>query len=685
MNRFILAILAAGLAAARLPAQEACAPARTALVLSGGGAKGLAHIGLLRALDSLGVRPDFIVGTSMGAIVGALYATGLSGAEIDSVVQGSPGGTLIRSFRAVAPRSLGVLQPMVSFAADEGMAGFQTGAVREREVDGLLTRLLLLGNLRAGGDFDSLPIPFRAVATDFRARAPVVMGKGDLALAVRASIAIPLIFPTVDVDGRALVDGGLTANIPVEIARRLGATRVIVSDVSGPLPDSVPLASTGAVAQRLMDYVFEQPAAPLGPEDVYVRHDVGGFGGLDFSADPVRALLAIGRRTADSVLAGAPCLAPLVGDAPLAFRRIPRHVGRVVSTDGRGEAVKVLRDLGFRAGDSIPWAEVWERMGRLAESEQIDGVWLFPSGSGDTVSFAPRIRHAPELSAAGGFAYDNTLGGRVWFAGLSENLLGLGLGLSSKLALGGLRNELELGARKNLRYRWRLLAPTLLGTAAEEKVPQYDDAGGSTGSITVRELVGFAGLERAYGDGWRTRAGVEGRTWDEPEGSNSAGGVMVRMERFEDWDAPRGFAEVRWTGVYRFGLGELRVPFVFGDRFGLRTLARVGLGEELPPHLAFMFGGDEGFPGIRPAQLRGDRELSAQGQLWARVLGSLEATVDLGVGRIATGGGLVEGSGWLSGVRVGARMATPLGPLSVAHGWASNDNKSWYVRFFRWF
>jgi hypothetical protein len=152
-----------------------------------------------------------------------------------------------------------------------------------------------------------------------------------------------------------------------------------------------------------------------------------------------------------------------------------------------------------------------------------------------------------------------------------------------------------------------------------------------------------------------------------------------------DWDAPRGFAEVRWTGVYRFGLGELRVPFVFSDRFGMRTLARVGLGEELPPHLTFMLGGDEGFPGNRPAPQRGDRELSAQGQLWARVFGSLEATVDLGVGRIATGGGLVEGDGWLSGVRLGARMATPLGPLSVAHGWASNDNKSWYVRFFRWF
>jgi len=130
--------------------------------------------------------------------------------------------------------------------------------------------------------------------------------------------------------------------------------------------------------------------------------------------------------------------------------------GSSLVTSTRGQPTGTIFALGFRAGDSIPWAEVWERMNRLAESEQIDGVWLYPSGSGDTVSFAPRIRHAPQLSAAGGFAYDNTLGGRVWFAGLSENLLGLGLGLSSKLALGGLRTLIDgagLGFEVNLTLR----------------------------------------------------------------------------------------------------------------------------------------------------------------------------------------------------------------------------------------
>lgn len=686
MPRFIMIFfMLAGFALGGLAAQEACAPARTALVLSGGGAKGIAHVGVLRALDSLDMRPDFIVGTSMGSIIGALYAAGLTGVEIDSVIRAAPGGALIRSFRPLVPRALGVLQPMVSYAEGEGVAGLQTGAVRERQIDGLLTRLLLLGNLRARGDFDSLPIPFRAVATDFRARQAVVLGGGDLAQAVRASIAIPLIFAPVEIDGRTLVDGGLTANIPIEIARALGADRVIVSDVSSPVPDSVPLTSTGAVAQRVTDYLFQQPAAELRPNDVYVRHSVGAFGSLDFSPDPVTDLLALGRRTADSVLADAACLATLRSDAPLAFRRVPQRVGRVVATDDEGEGVKVLRDLGFRAGDSIPWVEVRERSSRLAESEQIEGVWLYPSGTGDTVSFAPRLRLAPRLYGAAGFAYDNSMGGRVWVAALSQDLLHLGLELSSKLALGGLRNELEVGARKNFRYRWRVLAPTLLAQAAEEKVPLYDAGGGGLGSITVRELVGFAGLERAFGHGWRLRLGAEVRTWEEPDGDFSAGGVLVRMERFDEWDRPRGFADARWTGEYRYGLGELRWPLVFADRLGVRTVVRAGVGADLPPQLTFMFGGDEGFPGVRPAQLRGDREVSLRGEFWARVVGPIEATVEPGVGRISTGGALVDGEGWLAGVRVGGRLATPLGPLSLAYGWASDGNRNWYVRFFRWF
>ena len=108
------ATVLAGVTVPSLHAQiGSCAPARTALVLSGGGAKGLAHIGVLRVLDSLGIVPDFIVGTSMGSVVGAMYASGYSGVQIDSIVRHAPGGMLIHTFEAVTPRTLGTRQPMV--------------------------------------------------------------------------------------------------------------------------------------------------------------------------------------------------------------------------------------------------------------------------------------------------------------------------------------------------------------------------------------------------------------------------------------------------------------------------------------------------------------------------------------------------------------------------------------------
>src|SRR3954463_10343178 len=138
-----------------LDAQQCRAP-RTALVLSGGGAKGIAHIGVLQALDSLGVRPDLVVGTSMGAVVGALYASGYSGRDLDSLARIVPLAELFRTYQPLAPRSLGVLQPLVLW--EQGTRGFaiQTAAVVEAEANALVNAALLRGNLLARGDFDSL-------------------------------------------------------------------------------------------------------------------------------------------------------------------------------------------------------------------------------------------------------------------------------------------------------------------------------------------------------------------------------------------------------------------------------------------------------------------------------------------------------------------------------------------------
>jgi NTE family protein len=137
--------------------------------------------------------------------------------------------------------------------------------VSESHANSFLSALLLRGNLLARGSFDSLPIPFRAVATDLNSREPVVLRSGDLALAVRASTSIPLAFPPVRIDTLLLVDGGASANIPIAIARREGATRVIVSDVTGPLGRLEAGVGPLEVAEQLAGFLFSRRQTLLAP------------------------------------------------------------------------------------------------------------------------------------------------------------------------------------------------------------------------------------------------------------------------------------------------------------------------------------------------------------------------------------------------------------------------------------
>jgi NTE family protein len=684
------------LAGVAVPAAHAqigtCPPAQTALVLSGGGAKGLAHIGVLRVLDSLGIVPDLIVGTSMGSVVGAMYASGLTGVEIDSIVRHAPGGTLIRTFEPVTPRTLGTRQPMVAFAQGEGVSGLQPNALNERDVNALLAQKLLLGNLRARGNFDSLAIPFRAVATDLRTRTPVILGEGDLPRSVRASISIPLVFTPVYMDGRYLADGGLTANIPVGIARQLGAVRVIVSDVSIPQSDTVSLLSPDAVAARLLDYLSDQPDAELGPDDIYVVFPVQRFSMLDFAPEKAAELLALGVKTADSAFAQVSCLNPL-NTSGRNFVSLPQYVSRISLASEKDPALRgqkdpaigVLADLGLRAGESIPYPLLQKRTDRLVQSTLIDAVWLYPSGTGDSVSFTPVVRPAPRFYAAGGIAYDNVMGGAAWMGVLYRNLLGLGLETTARVQVGGLRDEAVLGIRKNLRYRWHTLAPALTFNGGLERIPVYTEDGTELPSINTKDLTGFAGVERTLGNGWTVAFGAEGRLWSEPDVPNGeAGGATLRTERFVAFDASQVLLEASWTSSYSRAFLQVQLPWST-SRFGIRSLLRAGAGSDLPLQLTFPLGGAAGFPGIKPAQLRGSMELSGQAEFWYRVLGLLEAQLDLGAGSISEESDLFGAGSWLGGVRLGVGVRTPLGPVKVGYGWATGGRDALMVRVFRWF
>lgn len=210
---------------------------KVALVLSGGGAKGVAHIPVLQALDSLGIVPDLIVGTSMGSIVGGLYAMGYSGDSIAYIAKNANWSKLLGSEASF--RNVGVEEKsefgryLVNLDFIKGKPKIKSSLLKDQNLREFLSEVMYpVYNIT---NFDDLTIPFRAVATDLVKGEVVVMGEGSLEIALRASMSIPSVFQPVSYNNTLLVDGGIMDNFPTDIAKDLGADIIIGSDVGGGL------------------------------------------------------------------------------------------------------------------------------------------------------------------------------------------------------------------------------------------------------------------------------------------------------------------------------------------------------------------------------------------------------------------------------------------------------------------
>jgi NTE family protein len=669
-------------AAAPLDAQQCHAP-RTALVLSGGGAKSIAHIGVLRVLDSLGIRPDLVVGTSIGAVVGALYASGYSGHELDSLVRVAPLAALFRAYQPLAPRSLGILQPLVLW--EQGDRGFalQSASVVEAEANALLNAAMLRGNLLARGNFDSLPIPFRAVATDLAQRDVVVLKSGDLAQAVRASAAVPLLFAPERRDGRFLTDGGLSANIPVAVARAEGADRVIVVDATEHPRDSIEGYTPLLVADRLVQFLFKQRADSLHRGDLMIRPDVDGFTSLNFSRRNIDRLLARGVAAADTVLPRLGCRSARPGAPP---RALPTHLARVSITGANAsERLALTRLLGLTEGDTLDYDLLFRRLRSLSTiSEAYESVWLSPIGAGDSVELDLVLRRSARRVAGLGLAYDNELGGKMWAGVVDRRLLGRALEGSAALFLGELRRELSLGLRRNFQLGRQLFNPTLTVRLANEDVRRFDDQGDEIGKAFTREGVGFAGIERPLAPGWDLALGAQGRVWHEPGLNTSTLGGVARVTGATRQRGRVAHAEVEWTGVYR----RAALEGAFSTRMGILRLTprlRLGWGENLPLQLGFPLGGDDGFPGYHLGERRGDREGMLGLLFTVPIKGPLLARLELAGGGTGSESAKFPGGGWTAGVRAGVGADTPVGPVRFEYGVALHGRNAVFVRLGRWF
>jgi NTE family protein len=266
---------------------------RIGLVLGGGGAKGAAHIGVIKVLEEMRIPIDCIAGTSMGSIVGAAYATGMQSAELERVITAVDW----RGILASAPRQDYPLQRKrldyaftlgFEFGVNEGGLTAPSGLVPTHQIEALFRRIVAGAGKMSS--FDDLPIPFRAVATDLESGAMVVFDRGDLALAMRASMAVPGGFAPVDYNGRLHVDGMLVRNLPVDVARELCGDVVIAVPVANPAVKRDRLTDLASIAGQAMNIAIEAnekaQLATLTDKDVAIPVILETIGSADFAMVP---------------------------------------------------------------------------------------------------------------------------------------------------------------------------------------------------------------------------------------------------------------------------------------------------------------------------------------------------------------------------------------------------------------
>jgi NTE family protein len=293
------------------------------LALSGGGARGGAHVGVLKALEEMNIPIDYIAGTSMGAIVGGFYAAGYSADEIKALMLKLDWKAAFTDKPARRNQTMRKKELEAEFLIpyrigfNKGSMQLPLGVIEGQHLDQIFHRILLA--VQGTSDFDQLPIPFRAVATDLVTGKEVVLSAGSLPDALRASMSVPGVFAPVRLNDQLLVDGGMANNLPVSVVRTMGADIVIAVDISSPLLKEEQLKSVLSVTEQLTSFLTrsntERQIALLCPDDVLLVPNLEGFSSADFQS--AGKVAEIGYQTAMSERQSLASLTTPAGQAPM--------------------------------------------------------------------------------------------------------------------------------------------------------------------------------------------------------------------------------------------------------------------------------------------------------------------------------------------------------------------------------
>ena len=279
---------------------------RIGVVLSGGGARGLAHVGVLKMLDSLAIPVDYIAGTSMGSICASLYAVGYSGNEIESLVRGMDWPALFSDKPPRRQLPYAEKKRAARYLVQVGFDGWRpmapTGLIRGQNIRLEFSRLM--APYDRNSHFDDFFIPFRCVAAELNRCDVAVLSQGNLARAVRASMSIPTAFTPVIWGDSLFIDGGMVNNYPADAVHAMGAQKIIGCDVMGPQPEEQPIRNIVDVLSRTLGFLgVSQWRENLDLTDIYIAPDLKGYSIMDFVPERVDGIMARGDSAAQRVKA----------------------------------------------------------------------------------------------------------------------------------------------------------------------------------------------------------------------------------------------------------------------------------------------------------------------------------------------------------------------------------------------
>jgi len=694
---------------------------RIGLALAGGGARGGAHIGVLKVLEEMHVPIDCIAGTRMGALVGGGYASGMSASEIDKFVravdwQSVVGGVGSRPLEPVEQKRFDAAGGSFELGVKGGRLVPPGGLIASSRIEDVLRTYV--AKARSVSDFNKLPIPYRAVATDMLSGTMVVIDHGDIAMAMRASMAIPGAFPPVITDQYVLSDGYVVRNLPIDVARNTCADVVIAVNLVKPTVTRQQLASGASLVWRSTDITMVENERlqldSLTPRDVRIDVDTAEISSGDFERTP--DTIPFGEKAARAVAARLAALSVPEADYIAWRRRVT--VNQNIET--RIAAVKfeglkyvnpeyLRQQTSVRAGDTVDIGAISRDAARLAALDDLQGVEYRLSGDPDhpdlvwhpteKLAGPNYLRLGGGLYAAGGgvllFELDAQYV-RHWlnsYGGQWRNQVEVG---TTSLAATSLYQPLSVGqtffiepgafAARSLEYVY----------SDYERVAQYffSDLGGR---VDLGVNLGHSSqIRTAY---WADRRGTELDTGSPELPISQSTDAGLAATAFYDTRDAASFAtsgtaaavEYFWstdalgaTRDWQRLEGAVREALRIGKtHLWLTAAGGTDLGTALPPDRAFSLGGPQSFAGYSPGEIRARRYWTVKGDVLWRVADILPIANQTLYGGVELQGAHVYDrvdpvpDGPLYGIAGYLGGRTPVGTLTIGVGKATHDWAGW--------